>query len=391
MEDNKTNVTNDKLENNKKSKFGKSDYQKASSKEADLNKKIDRLTKQLEQRQNEIMKQIDRKLEEVDLKIEKQKQEMSRELDVRKEDTIKSMTSRFEDQIEVNVGKKVRDVERKVIGIKNGKIFRRDILIILLVVLVGFLAYCLYDVNYYNIKTFIDSKGEITAKSEEPAQNEVETNIDNNEEPKEEEPAAEPEPEPEPEPPKPASYYIENYSYLISNLMLTGDQELYMFQNDFSEPAIPNAMKLQIAFKNMDESKKVVENNTVSFKEEDLLEAYKKIFGENATIQNETFTYNKNRFLYYNNVYVGFIENQTETPANLVYKIDNATEVDGVLTFEITVAKKQGTKLQNILTNQNVTVRYAGEDIAKYTAKLTHFKITYNKVGETYTYNSISQ
>lgn len=389
MEDNKTNSTNDKLENNRKSKFNKSDYQKVSNKEGDLNKKIDRLTKQLEQRQNEIIKQIERKLEEADLQIEKQKQEMNKQLDERKEEIIKSMTLRFEDQIEVNVGKKVREVERKVIRIKNGKIFRRDILIILLIALVGFLAYCLYDINYYNIKTFIESKGEITAKSEKVIENEIKNNVDNNEEQKEKETNFEP--EPEPEPPKPASYYIENYSYLISNLMLTGDKELYMFQNDFSEPAIPNEMKLQIAFKNMDESKKVVENNTVTFKDEDLLESYKKIFGEKATIQNETFIYNKNRFLYYNNMYLGFIENQTETPSNLVYKIDNATEVDGVLTFDITVAKKQGNKLQNILTNKNVTTKYVGEDIAKYSAKLTHFKITYNKVGETYTYNSISQ
>jgi len=71
------------------------------------------------------------------------------------------MISKYSDQKEKIKEKKLKEEEKKLIGNKTRKIIVRDIIIVLLIALIGYLAYCLYDLDFHNIKTIVTNKEKI--------------------------------------------------------------------------------------------------------------------------------------------------------------------------------------------------------------------------------------
>lgn len=363
------------MENNKKNNYNKS-YEKQNGnnrqQERDITKQMQEIDKKLKQKQDEINKELDRKQEEFNIKIEQSKIEI-----------IKSLNNDIDDQIKTSISKKLREEEKKIIGNKNRKIITRDFIIILLLALIGFLTYCLYDLDFYNIKTIVENKEKIDnaiASNNLGQDNNVVKDDETQKEEKKDEKQEEV---------KTSKYYIENYKYLLDKIQITGDNELYFYKNTFSKNEIPNSIKLQIAYKNLDSDKKKTENGTISFKAEDLLKTCKELFGEDATINNEIFEYNNNKFLFFNDTYLGFLGKDEQITSNVIYVIENAYEKDNELIFEIVAAKKQENKLVNIITEQPVVEEYNGEDILTYRNSLSQYKFIYSKVKDNYYFERV--
>lgn len=367
MENNNTNYNKSYDKQEKKQSFNNK------AKEIDMRKQMQEIDKKLKQKEIEINKELERKQEEFSIKMEQKKLE-----------AIKSLQDDLDDQIRTSINKKMREEEKKIIGSKNRKIITRDIIILLLIAIIGCLMYCLYDLDFYNIKTIVTNKeiidNAIAGKtnnddndSDNTTNSEAKDNTNEDNNAKEQKKEI-----------KPSKYYIENYGYLVENMQIAGSNELYIYKNAISKDKIPNNIKLQIAYKNLDKDKKKTENGTVSFKTEDLQESCQKIFGKDITLDNEIFEYNNSKFLYHDDTYLGFLGNDEQVKTNIIYKIENASEKDDELTFEVIAAKKEENKLISITTGQLLVEPYNGEDISTYKDILTKYKFIFSKVEDNY-------
>lgn len=252
-----------------------------------------------------------------DKDVKKILSEIDSQIDSKKEEMLKEFTEKMDEQIEISVQKKVEQIEKKIVKAKNGKIFRRDILIIILLAIALYLAYCLYEIGYFN------------KNLEANINNSISQNDTINTEVKEEI--------------LPASYYIEKYSYLVDNMQIPNFMQI--FQNGITKDTITNDVKLKIAYKNLSESDKEDNGTVISVSNEKLLNSYRNICGDNEVIDYTNFDYGSLKFLYFNNNFIAGKEENTNNVSNSIeviptiteinYQIINAYEKNNILTFEV--------------------------------------------------------
>lgn len=297
---------------------------------------------------------------------------LEKELKEKTEEFTIEIKNKIDEQIEFSVNKRMKEEEKKITRGKTGKIIRRDIAIILLLGVIGYFGYCLYDIDYFNIRTkvVVENKGINEENKNEEKENST--------------PIKEPEKEI-----YDSEYYIEKYGYLVDNLNVNDSAIYTLYSTNMTKETIPNELKLKIAYKNLEDVSKQIDstNNMITLNPNDLLVSIQNVFGENATLNNEMFTYNNTRFMYYNNVYIGFQEENKEI--GFLYKIIDAKEEENKLVFEIIIAKKENNNLLNS-NNEIILENYNNEDIELYKEQLTNYKITYEKDNENYIFSSIS-
>lgn len=297
--------------------------------------------------------------------------ELNKYLEEQKNDITKEINAKIDEQIELKVTKRMKEEEKKIVRGKTGKIIRRDIIIIILLALIGYFGYCLYKVDYFNIRTKVVEKP--TEKEEKN---------DNNETNK---PSEEKEPEEEKKPD--SSYYINTYGNLVDNLLIDDETVYSLFATNITKETLSNELLLKIAYKNIDKILITVNNDMITFHEQSLLESAKKIFGENITLKNEMFSYNNIKFMYYNDTYIGLKE--TETKTSTLTKIYDATEEDNKLIFDVIVTKLSSENAILDKENNIILENYNNEDLIAYKDKLPTYKITFDKVNDNYIFNSI--
>lgn len=309
-------------------------------------------------------KQLELVPETIDIKsIEK---ELNKYLEDKKESIVEDISKKIDDQIELRVTRRMKEEEKRILRGKNGKIIRRDILILILIAIISYFSYCLYKVDYFHIRTIKEE-----AKTEEK----IPENPANNEEEVKEEPIK--------------IDYIKEYRYLVDNIQIEDVAIFNLYNKKITKESISNELKLKIAYKNISEERLIKDekNNTITYNKEDLLESAKKIFGEGVTLNNEAFTYNNIRFIFFDDAYIGFNEDLKKT--NFVYKIVDAKEEENKLIFDVLVAKIS--ENNELLNNKNKIVieDYQEEDLEEYKDKLSTFKISFTKENDNYIFNSI--
>ena len=107
---------------------------------------------------NETKKKEVKETKEKTIDIKAIEIELKGYLEDRKEDITKEITTKIDEQIEVKVTKRLKEEEKKLNRGKTGKIITRDIIIILLLAVIGYFGYCLYDIDYFNIRTKVVDK-----------------------------------------------------------------------------------------------------------------------------------------------------------------------------------------------------------------------------------------
>ena len=321
---------------------------------------------------NETKKKEIKEPKEKNIDIKSIEIELNNYLEDRKVDIEKELTNKIDEQIELKLTKRMKEEEKKLSRGKTGKIIRRDIIIILLLGVIGYFGYCLYDVDYFNIRTKVVDKTSDNKKDDEIKNNDKEE--DNNE------PIVDTKPD--------SSYYIKNYGYLLDNLLID-DEEIYnLFTKTITRDIIPNELVLKIAYKNINKVLITNNNDMITFHKDSLLESAKKIFGEDINIKNEMFTYNNIKFMYYNDTYIGLKEESSSI--NLINKIINANEENNELTFEFIIAKTSENKLLDIEDNI-IEEEYDNKDITEYKDKLSTYIITFEKSEDNYIFKNITR
>ncbi len=246
-----------------------------------------------------------------DKDVKKILNEIDNQINNKKEEMLKEFTEKMDEQIEIAVQKKVEQIEKKIVKAKNGKIFRRDIFIIILFVVALYLAYCLYEIGYFNKNLENNDNNSIS-------QNDI-INADVKEEI------------------LPASYYIEKYSYLVDNVQIPNF--IQIFQNGITKDTITNNLKLQIAYKNLDETDKEDNGTVISIASEKILTSYQNICGDDEIIEFTNFEYENLNFLYFNDTFIAGKENADNTltaPTSTTnYQLVNAYKQDNILTFDV--------------------------------------------------------
>lgn len=306
-------------------------------------------------------------IKEDTLDIKSLKKELAEYAVEEKNNILNEISTKIDEQIELKVTKRLKEEEKKINRGKTGKIIRRDIIIILLLAVIGYFGYCLFDVDYFNIRTKVIEKPSDNA-NKNPSIKEP----DNNEPVVDEHDTA---------------YYIENYGYLIDNLLIEDESVYDLFSNTITKENIKNDLVLKIAYKNLHQNGITIEQNMLTFKSNELLATARKIFGSNINVTNEMFNYNNIKFMFYNDTYLGLDEE--ETNVGLLTRIESAKEENGKIIFDIIIAKlTPENKLLN-QSNEVVLEEYHDEDLLSIKDNLTTYQISFEKENDNYIFNSI--
>lgn len=283
-------------------------------------------------------------------------------LEIKEEEIVKNINTKINEQIEFSVNKRMKEEEKKFVRGKNAKIFRRDILIIILLAVAGYFGYCLYDVDYFNIRK---------VKVEEKPTDNIKENTTDSDETKEEK----------------SKYYIDKYSYLVDSFNIQDNEVFDLYKNNINKDDVSNSLKLKIAYKNLNNSDIKKESGIITIDKDKIIDSYKNIFGNN-NLNNEIFTYNNTKFMFYSDKYLGFTEDNYDV--GLLTKITFAYDDNDKLVFEVLVAKVEDNKLLD-MNNKTIKDNYDNEDINKYENQLTKYKYIFNKGNDKYYFDRIEK
>lgn len=309
--------------------------------------------------------------------VESYEEELVNFLNEQKENITSEISTKVDEQIELQVSKRMKEEERRIVRGKTGKIIRRDLFIIILIAVIGYFGYCLYKVDYFNIRI----------KPAEPTPN-IKDSEPSKEEPKKdnEEPS-----EPIIKDEHDTEYYLKNYGYLLDNININDESIFKLYQGKINLENIPNELVLKIAYKNLSKETINTDNNMITFNSEALLNSATKVFGSNIYLKHELFNYNSTKFMYYNDTYIGLKE--PENKIGFISKVSEAKEENNKLTFKVVVAKL--TEENQLINNLNELVieNYQNENILDYQDKLSTFEVTftYNIESNNYSFTSIEE
>ncbi len=174
----------------------------------------------------------------------------------------------FFNGLDGEIKKRVIDQERALVRIKNWAIFRRDIIIILLLALSIFFA-------YYWVKDNYITKEEV--QKIESVQKEEEEKVV-----------------------KDDNYYLTNYSYLFNYVKTTYNNNMtyYLYSSNFAVSDIRNDVKLNMAFNNVSSDQLITTESGLEVKADVIDSAMKTIFG-NIDYTKANFVVGCNYFIYH--------------------------------------------------------------------------------------------
>ncbi len=253
------------------------------------------------------------------------------ELNKEIQETIMSNTEKykevFKEEITNDIQNEVDNImqqeEKKILRSRSFSIFKRDILILILVGICLYFGYCLYDVHYFDfMKSECEKNGTCNVVENNPS------NPDNN--------------KPQ-EVVKDTKWYLENYSYLLdhahTNLNADNVNAYYLYSNDYTVNDIKTSYLLNMAYGRLD--KKAIKTNTqnITVDGDDLKNAFETLFGSTTNYKEVSFTYDCLRFTYNKskNRYIAENNKCPKASKEIVEKIDDIYE-DGDALYIITTA-----------------------------------------------------
>ncbi len=272
--------------------------------------------------------------------------EIQNVLDQYVDEAKKKLDTYVDEQIDLKIMKKMKEEEKRYVRIQRGKIWRRDIVIILLLIGFGYFGFCLYKIDYFKIKDDIVLREDNNSKQEQDFYQE-----NNKEE------------------------LLKEYSYLVDNLQIEDEDILSLYKND-----INNVLKLKIAYKNMINSNDYSTGDMITFSSEEMEKAAKKIWGSNYVIRHENFKYNMIQFLYYNGMYLGIKEDFKKM--DYIYQINDVKLNKDKLIFEVLMGKI-GDQEELIGKSEKIVLKkYNKEKLENYKEDLYSLTLNFRKENE---------
>ncbi len=253
---------------------------------------------------------------------------------------------------------------RKQLREKNRRIFIKNIVILLLLVIIGFLLYLLYDNNYFDRffnKGNLEPTNEIVDNNSKDDEKKNENKDDKKEETKEELP-----------PKKPTLEELKReYGSLIDNYYVL---DISSYIVDFYDGKLTDNIKKYMTLNSFDFTTIKAEEDYNIINEETFKIIYNKLFNNGYT--SGSFEYNDNKIRY-----VSLIDSYMTTSLlkkeknNITREIINIEVNDDMISIETVEGIIKNNKLYNIIYNSEVE-NYQGDSLVNYKDSLN--KITYN-------------
>ena len=314
------------------------------------------------------------------------KQRVLEDLNKEIEHTLKENATQYKEEIKqeliedvhVEIANFMKKEEKRILRTKNIDVFKRDFIIVLLIGIIIYFSYCLYDVKYFNfMKSECERNG--TCYITNPNSNEPGTNP--------------------PEPIKDKEWYKENYGYLLDNIKTTLNAEnvssYYLYSNDYKISEIKPAYLLNMAYKQVSPKKIKTNTLTISVEGADLKAAFESLFGSLTYYKEGSFSYDCLNFTY-NKTKDRYTADNTkcQTDSNLKI-IDNIDEMyeEGEVLYIITTATIYNEKEKSYYTFDNLfdaaATDVTPEDITKNAKKLNKYQYQFKKADDKYILDAI--
>lgn len=266
------------------------------------------------------------------------------------------------DRIDIEVQNSFKKIEKKVVNRKNGKIFRRDILIIILIGIMCFLTYELYNTGYFN-KYLVKLENNTSTESK----NEVLENQNNNDKIVKED-------------------LVSKHKDALNKFKISSDS---IYLKDFYNGKLSNELKLYLCFSSLSKDAMQTDDGTLIINEDDLISTYKKLF--NDDYQAISFNYSNLRFKYLKsqNIYLAYGELKS-SKNNIKRIIKDVEENDDEIIITTIEAIVDNDKVINILTNKEIDDYKNDTSLIANQSKLNKMKYCFKLVNKEYYLENIS-
>ena len=334
------------------------------------------LDNDLEQNKEEITKEIINDVKkEIDSVKKNLKDDIIKEIRFEANTTIKDdIKEQLINDVNNEIKDNIRKEQKNIIRSKNIKIFKKNIFILLLIGVIVYFGYCLWDVRYFN---FMKDKNSTAASKkvdkEEPAEEVII---------------------------KDKAWYIENYGYLLDNMKLDLSYDnpniYYLYTGNFDKTNIKDTIKLNLAYKFIDNKNETDYSYTVS--EDDMKNAYIKVFGSIDNYNPTSFTVGCMQFYYnsYDKIFTAykFICDSTNQ-LHIKEEIKNMYEENDKIIIETVMGVyNENNKYLFNYSNLYASVALDFDDsksVLDYEDKLNTYKYTFSKNNDDYYFESIEK
>lgn len=257
-------------------------------------------------------------------------------------------------RIDSEVSKAVEKANKKLIHHKNLIIIKRDITILLLIIMCAALIYNLYNVSNINIDITKDKK--IESENVKEKKDVTDSSLEDK---------------------------VKEHGFLLDDISLDEDST---YIKDFYEGNLTEEIKMYFALNKMDEEKISNEDGTVYIDESDLKESYNLLF--DTEFEAKPFKYNELNFKHLSSKGLFWADGEFKKQDSDIHKeIINIEEKDDSITILTVEGIINDKKLYNILTKKEIK-NFDGS-LKDYKETLTQVSYTFDKVDDEYKLSKI--
>ena len=267
------------------------------------------------------------------------------------EELKEELTNYIDKQFKKGWSEEVDKANKRLIREKNKKIIFRDIIILVLLGVIGYSVYILYDLKFFD-KYFQHSSTTREVVPDDPK--------------KEDEPVKEEVKEPTLE------ELVNEYGYLLNNILISEESE---YISDYYDGNLSDELKNYLALNNVDFSKITEEDDYNIIDEDTLIDAYNNLFGEDH--ESISFNYNGNKIRYLNKLQYYITDTKLEkVSSNIKREIVDIKVDDNNVVITTIEGLIKGNKLYNIVNEKEVK-NYNNGELKKYEDKLNEVIYTF--------------
>ena len=275
------------------------------------------------------------------------------------------LTDYMNNKIDKEVSLAVEKATKKLIKHKNVIIIKRDITIIILLIICLFLGYNLYNLSNINIDITKKTRG--TNSASENTTNKIE-------ETEEEENKVD------------LKSLTEKYGYLVNNIYVSEESD---YLKDYYKGELSDELKLYMSLNNVSDEKIISEDNSVYLDAEDIKASYNNLFSDDG-VKMKSFKYGSLSFHYLSSksLFIAdgkFKKQDSNISKQIIDIIEDEDELE-IMTIEGLV---KDNKLYNIVSNEEVKKYNASDELVKFEKYLTKVSYYFNKSNDDYKLSEI--
>ena len=268
------------------------------------------------------------------------------------------LTDYVSSKIDKEVALAVDTATKKLIRHKNLIIIKRDITILVLLIICFFLSYNLYNLSNINIditKTTKSSKN--TSETTETKKVETEENEKSS-----------------------LNNLTEKYGYLVDNVYI---DEGSSYLKSYYKGDLTDELKLYISLNNVDSEKIMSEDDSVYLDENDIKDVYNNLFDGEVVLK--SFKYGDLNFHYLNSKALFIADGKFEKQESQISKeIIDVKESDDEVKITTVEGLIKNDKLYNIISNDEIKKYHYDDNLSKYEDSLTKVVYHFNNDKEKY-------